>query len=64
MPTSRNLLLLACDHRTSFVRLFGDRGADASLLRAAKNLVGRAGRLGYADMGTSYLMAINPREED
>ena len=29
-----------------------------------KNLVGRAGRLGYADMGTSYLMAINPREED
>ncbi|MGV1785865.1 MULTISPECIES: DEAD/DEAH box helicase [Agrobacterium] len=29
-----------------------------------KNLVGRAGRLGYADQGTSYLMAINSREED
>ncbi|MBX4993157.1 replicative superfamily II helicase [Rhizobium binae] len=29
-----------------------------------KNLVGRAGRLGYADQGTSYLMAINAREED
>ncbi|MBX4883849.1 DEAD/DEAH box helicase [Rhizobium bangladeshense] len=29
-----------------------------------KNLVGRAGRLGYADAGTSYLIAINPREED
>lgn len=29
-----------------------------------KNLVGRAGRLGYAETGTSYLMAINPREED
>ncbi len=29
-----------------------------------KNLVGRAGRLGYADKGTSYLMAITPRDED
>ncbi len=29
-----------------------------------KNLVGRAGRLGYADEGTSYLMALTPRDED
>jgi replicative superfamily II helicase len=29
-----------------------------------KNLVGRAGRLGYADSGTSYLMAINARDEE
>lgn len=29
-----------------------------------KNLVGRAGRLGYADAGTSYLMALTPRDED
>ncbi len=28
-----------------------------------KNLVGRAGRLGYSKRGTSYLMALNPREE-
>ncbi len=28
-----------------------------------KNLVGRAGRLGYAIRGTSYLLALNPREE-
>ncbi|UFW82113.1 DEAD/DEAH box helicase [Rhizobium sp. SU303] len=29
-----------------------------------KNLVGRAGRLGYAAAGTSYLMALTPRDED
>ncbi len=29
-----------------------------------KNLVGRAGRLGYAEAGTSYLMALSPRDED
>ncbi|WP_455271604.1 DEAD/DEAH box helicase [Rhizobium herbae] len=29
-----------------------------------KNLVGRAGRLGYAEAGTSYLLALNPRDED
>jgi replicative superfamily II helicase len=28
-----------------------------------KNLVGRAGRLGYAERGTSYLIATSPREE-
>lgn len=28
-----------------------------------KNLVGRAGRLGYAERGTSYLLAASPREE-
>ena len=27
-----------------------------------KNIVGRAGRLGYADRGTSYLLAIKPME--
>jgi helicase len=29
-----------------------------------KNLAGRAGRLGYAARGTSYLLAVTPREED
>jgi replicative superfamily II helicase len=28
-----------------------------------KNLVGRAGRLGYAEKGTSYLLALDPRTE-
>ena len=28
-----------------------------------KNLVGRAGRLGYAEQGTSYLLALDPRSE-
>jgi helicase len=28
-----------------------------------KNLVGRAGRLGYAERGTSYLLALTPRDE-
>jgi helicase len=28
-----------------------------------KNLVGRAGRLGYAEKGSSYLLATNPRAE-
>jgi helicase len=28
-----------------------------------KNLVGRAGRLGYAEKGTSYLLALDPRAE-
>jgi superfamily II DNA/RNA helicase len=28
-----------------------------------KNIVGRAGRLGYSDRGTSYLLALDPREE-
>lgn len=27
-----------------------------------KNIVGRAGRLGFSDRGTSYLLAIDPRE--
>ena len=29
-----------------------------------KNLVGRAGRLGYAERGASYLIATSPREEN
>jgi helicase len=29
-----------------------------------KNLVGRAGRLGYAEQGTSYLLALDPRTEE
>ncbi|WP_171521449.1 DEAD/DEAH box helicase [Ensifer canadensis] len=29
-----------------------------------KNLVGRAGRLGFADAGTSYLLALNSRDEN
>ncbi|AFL52530.1 helicase [Sinorhizobium fredii] len=29
-----------------------------------KNLVGRAGRLGFAEAGTSYLLALNSRDED
>lgn len=29
-----------------------------------KNLVGRAGRLGYAERGTSFLIATNPSEEN
>lgn len=28
-----------------------------------KNIVGRAGRLGYAEKGTSYLLALDPRSE-
>jgi helicase len=28
-----------------------------------KNLVGRAGRLGYSEQGTSYLLALDPRTE-
>lgn len=28
-----------------------------------KNMVGRAGRLGYAERGTSYLLAVTPKEE-
>ncbi len=28
-----------------------------------KNMVGRAGRLGYSEHGTSYLLALTPREE-
>jgi helicase len=28
-----------------------------------KNLVGRAGRLGYSERGTSYLLALDPRQE-
>jgi replicative superfamily II helicase len=28
-----------------------------------KNIVGRAGRLGHAEHGTSYLLALNPHEE-
>lgn len=29
-----------------------------------KNMVGRAGRLGFADRGTSYLLALTPHEEE
>jgi replicative superfamily II helicase len=29
-----------------------------------KNLIGRAGRLGYAERGASYLIATSPREEN
>ncbi len=37
-----SLHLLSCDHRTSFVRLFGARGADSVLLVRAKDLVAAA----------------------
>jgi len=29
-----------------------------------KNMVGRAGRLGFAERGTSYLLALSPRDEE
>lgn len=28
-----------------------------------KNIIGRAGRLGFVDRGTSYLLALNPKDE-
>ncbi len=38
-------------------------GDDPYSVAEYKNLVGRAGRLGYAEKGTSYLLALDPRTE-
>lgn len=38
-------------------------GSEAYSVAEYKNLVGRAGRLGFAERGTSYLLAVDPREE-
>jgi helicase len=41
----------------------GANGPQAYSVAEYKNLVGRAGRLGYAERGASYLVATSPREE-
>ncbi|MBV1824826.1 DEAD/DEAH box helicase [Komagataeibacter oboediens] len=38
-------------------------GGQAYSVAEYKNLVGRAGRLGFAEKGTSYLLALDPRSE-
>ncbi len=38
-------------------------GNQPYLVAEYKNMVGRAGRLGQAESGSSYLLALNPREE-
>jgi hypothetical protein len=39
------------------------RGDEPYSVAEYKNLVGRAGRLGYAEKGASYLLALDPRSE-
>jgi len=41
----------------------GPQGPQRYSVAEYKNLVGRAGRLGYAERGASYLIATSPREE-
>lgn len=41
----------------------GPEGPQPYSIAEYKNLVGRAGRLGYAERGASYLIATSPREE-
>jgi ATP-dependent DNA helicase len=41
----------------------GPQGPQAYSIAEYKNLVGRAGRLGYAERGVSYLIATSSREE-
>jgi hypothetical protein len=41
----------------------GREGPQPYSVAEYKNLVGRAGRLGYAERGTSYLIATSPNEE-